>query len=135
MELTEGSTLADRIKQGPIPIDETLRIAKKMKDDQLLLKSSEGLLRTSWSHDGRFLMYTDLEVSTNPKAVLWVLPLEGDKKPVPFLPTQFNEQDGRFSPEGIGSSVRRTNRAATRYMFERSLPTLTGRLLRLGAGC
>jgi eukaryotic-like serine/threonine-protein kinase len=32
MELVEGPTLADRIKQGPIPIDETLRIAKQICD-------------------------------------------------------------------------------------------------------
>src|SRR5271154_755769 len=32
MELVEGPTLADRIKQGPIPIDETLRIAKQISD-------------------------------------------------------------------------------------------------------
>jgi eukaryotic-like serine/threonine-protein kinase len=30
MELVEGPTLADRIKQSPIPIDETLRIAKQI---------------------------------------------------------------------------------------------------------
>jgi len=29
-----------------------------------------------------------------------VLPLEGDRKPVPFLITQFNERQARFSPDG-----------------------------------
>jgi Tol biopolymer transport system component len=32
MELVEGPTLADRIHSGPIPIDETLRIAKQITD-------------------------------------------------------------------------------------------------------
>jgi eukaryotic-like serine/threonine-protein kinase len=31
---------------------------------------------------------------------LWVLPIGGDKKPFPFLRTEFNEEDGRFSPDG-----------------------------------
>src|SRR5512146_2251429 len=32
MELVEGPTLADRIKQGPIPLDESLEIAKQIAD-------------------------------------------------------------------------------------------------------
>src|SRR5262249_26105695 len=31
---------------------------------------------------------------------LWVLPLSGDKKPLPFLKTPFEEYDGQFSPDG-----------------------------------
>jgi Tol biopolymer transport system component len=31
---------------------------------------------------------------------LWVLPLDNDKKPVPFLSTKFNERQARFSPDG-----------------------------------
>ncbi len=31
---------------------------------------------------------------------IWVLPLEGDRKPVPFLATEFNERQARFSPDG-----------------------------------
>jgi hypothetical protein len=29
-----------------------------------------------------------------------VLPLEGDRKPVPVLQTEFNEVNGQFSPDG-----------------------------------
>jgi Tol biopolymer transport system component len=68
------------------------------KDEELLLKSSEDKYPDSWSRDGRFLMYD----AKNPKTKydLWVLPLDGDKKPFPFLRTEFNEEDGQFSPDG-----------------------------------
>jgi serine/threonine protein kinase len=51
-----------------------------------------------WSPDGKFLLFgQDLEKS---KRDLWLLPLEGDRKPVPFLQTPFNETNPRFSPDG-----------------------------------
>jgi hypothetical protein len=31
---------------------------------------------------------------------LWVLPMEGDSKPFPFLITEFSESQGAFSPDG-----------------------------------
>ena len=70
-----------------------------MKDEELLLKSSEDKLPTSWSRDGRFLLYTTSDPKTR-KSGLWVLPLEGDKKPFPFLRTEFNNGSGQFSPVG-----------------------------------
>ena len=68
------------------------------KDEELLLSSSEDKRATSWSRDGRFVLYQ----STNPKTKndIWVLPLEGDRKPVPFLITEFTEGQSRFSPDG-----------------------------------
>ncbi len=67
-------------------------------DEELLLKSSENKVPTSFSHDGRFLLYLSVDPKT--KDDLWVLPLAGDKKPFPFLQTEFNEADGQFSPDG-----------------------------------
>ena len=32
MQLVEGPTFADRIKAGPIPVDEAVRIAKQIAD-------------------------------------------------------------------------------------------------------
>ena len=31
---------------------------------------------------------------------MWLLPLDGDRKPVPYLQTPFNEVAGQFSPNG-----------------------------------
>jgi len=67
-------------------------------DDQLLLKSDENKIPTDWSRDGRFLLYNATASKTGND--LWVLPLEGDRKPIPFLRTEFAEGQGRFSPDG-----------------------------------
>ena len=76
-----------------------LKSASGAGDQQLLLKSTGGeQYATSSSRDGRFLLYTVENPQT--KSDLWVLPLEGDRKPAPFLRTEFNETSGQFSPNG-----------------------------------
>jgi serine/threonine protein kinase len=74
------------------------KLANGAKDEELLLQGGQPAAVTSWSRDGRFLLYSIVDPKT--KADLWVLPLAGDRKPVPFLRTDFNEQDGHFSPDG-----------------------------------
>ncbi len=67
-------------------------------DAEVLVKSNEWTTPSSWSPDGRFLLYVSEGGKTS--GDLWVLPLEGHKKPVPFLRTEFDERQGRFSPDG-----------------------------------
>jgi serine/threonine protein kinase len=50
----------------------------------------------SWSNDGRFLVWAQ---SAGERSDLWVLPLQGDNKPVPFLRTSFNEFRAQISPD------------------------------------
>ncbi len=68
------------------------------KEEQLLLKSTHDKFPTSWSRDGRFLLYSSFE--SNSKSDIWVLPLEGSRKPFPFLETPAIERDAVFSPDG-----------------------------------
>jgi Tol biopolymer transport system component len=63
-----------------------------------LLESSQDKLTNDWSLDGRFLLYHSTDPQTNRD--LWVLPMEGDRKPWVFLKTPFNERFGVFSPDG-----------------------------------
>jgi serine/threonine protein kinase len=51
-----------------------------------------------WSSDGNYIL---LEITNDPKTKndLWILPMTGDRKPIPFLQTEFNEQSGVFSPD------------------------------------
>ncbi len=73
-------------------------------DDELLYESTLDKFPSNWSSDGRFLLYyTAGDPKT--KTDVWVLPLvpngaDGEKKPVPFLQTEFEEQDPQFSPDG-----------------------------------
>ena len=55
-------------------------------------------LPSSWSPDGKLLAFTELDPDTG--GDLWVLPLEGDRKPQPFLKTPFFEGGAMFSPDG-----------------------------------
>jgi len=63
-----------------------------------LLQSPAVMMLSDWSPDGRFILYTDVDREKGTH--LWVLPLEGDRKPFPFLNTRFSERWGQFSPDG-----------------------------------
>ena len=66
--------------------------------EALLLASPETKAATSWSPDGRSLLYSTLSPKTSRD--VWVLPMAGDPKPFPFLNSTFNEGSGAFSPDG-----------------------------------
>ncbi len=66
--------------------------------EEMLLEDSLDKYPTSWSPDGRFILYYTVGATTGTD--LFVLPLFGDRRPFPFLQTQFNEGFGRFSPDG-----------------------------------
>jgi Tol biopolymer transport system component/predicted Ser/Thr protein kinase len=83
-------------RNGPLDLYE--KPADGGRDEELLLKSGEDKGATSWSPDGRFLLYIVNDPKT--KRDVWVLPLEGDQKPVPFLNTEFQERNPHFSPDG-----------------------------------
>jgi Tol biopolymer transport system component len=64
--------------------------------EELLLQSAENKRPNSWSPDGRFILYSNVQNNGD----LMVLPLTGDRKPFPFLSTAFTEMQGVFSPDG-----------------------------------
>jgi Tol biopolymer transport system component/tRNA A-37 threonylcarbamoyl transferase component Bud32 len=66
--------------------------------DQPLLRTDADLNPDDWSRDGRFIFYESF--TTNTRIDLWYLPVDGDRKPVPYLQTEFNEAHARLSPDG-----------------------------------
>lgn len=54
----------------------------------------------SWSPDDKFLIFMTVSNDSSTNTDIWTLPLFGDRKPVPYLQTEFDEYGGRFSPDG-----------------------------------
>jgi len=67
-------------------------------DDELLVQSMDSDMPSAVSPDGRWLVFTRQAMQTGND--LWLLPLEGERKPRPLLVTPFAEARARFSPDG-----------------------------------
>jgi hypothetical protein len=65
--------------------------------EELLIKSAQGKTPTDWSRDGRFLLYQAADPQT--RLDIWVLPVTGDRQPIPILRTPFDERGARFSSD------------------------------------
>jgi Tol biopolymer transport system component len=65
--------------------------------EELLVRSEVGTLLWDWSRDGKFLLYSMPDPKN--RMDLWLLPMQGDHKPEPFLATEFYETEGQFSPD------------------------------------
>src|SRR5262249_13231239 len=73
--------------------------------DELVFQSEEQKSAMDWSRDGRFLIYSvtakGMPNSRESTHDIWFLPLTpGEPKPQPYIKTEFNESQGRFSPDG-----------------------------------
>jgi serine/threonine protein kinase len=66
--------------------------------ERLLYGDGTAKVPTSWSPDGRFLLFYRID----PKAQrdIWVLALDNPPKPYPWLATPSNERFAKFSPDG-----------------------------------
>jgi serine/threonine protein kinase/Tol biopolymer transport system component len=65
--------------------------------EELLLHAGVNALPHDWSRDGKVLVFsqTDQKTATD----LWLLPMDGTSKPMPYLRTPFDETGGVFSPD------------------------------------
>lgn len=66
--------------------------------EEKLIGGEHPRVAQEFSRDGRFLAFSEVHPETGWD--LWVLSLEGDRKPVPFLKTPFAEAQPTFSVDG-----------------------------------
>lgn len=69
--------------------------------EELLLQDDTALVLTDWSRDGKYIVFSRGGITANGEEV-WVLPLEGDRKPFVVVPHSGNSfaNGGTLSPDG-----------------------------------
>ena len=76
--------------------------------------------------DGRFIAYITIDPKT--KADIWLVPIAGDRKPTPFVQTQFNERHARISPDGRWMAYS-SDESGTRNVYVTRFPEGGGKWL------
>ena len=94
-------------------------------NDTSVLESSRNKNPLSFSPDGRFLLYSSRDPKTG--SDLWVLPLEGDRKPIIFANTPFDEVMAQFSPNGLWVAYQ-SNESGRNEIYVRPFTGTCGRV-------
>ena len=102
---------------------DNLEIYRKPTDgtgkEELLLTGGLNNRTLDWSQDGKFIVYETTGSTTGTD--LWLLPLDGDHKPIPYLQTPFNESDAQFSPDGKWMAYA-SNESGQPQVYVQSIP-------------
>jgi Tol biopolymer transport system component len=118
-----GDRIVFRSNRGGTP-DIYVKATSGAGDVTRLLASPQTKTPTDWSRDGRFVLYG---VSDDPKTGydVWVLPLEGDSKPFPFVNAAYEERNAVFSPDSHWVAYQ-SNESGRHEVYVRPFPTSTG---------
>jgi serine/threonine-protein kinase len=94
----DGKRIAYFRNKGPGQYETVWKLADGSGDEEVLTSSKNATLTVeSFSPDGKLLAFTE----SNPEGSdIWVLPLEGERKPQPWLKTKYTEWGAAFSRDG-----------------------------------
>ncbi|MBV9744954.1 MAG: PD40 domain-containing protein [Acidobacteriia bacterium] len=87
--------------------------------ERVVLQPGSARTITDWSRDGRYLLF-------NGSDTLWVLPLEGERKPIPFLRDNFEGVGARLSPDGRWIAFRSRESGRDEIYVESFSPVVDG---------
>jgi eukaryotic-like serine/threonine-protein kinase len=66
---------------------------------ELLTKLDAFGIPEDWSMDGRYISFSQLDFKGY-KSDVWILPMDGSRKPFPYLQTKYFENDSQIAPNG-----------------------------------
>jgi dipeptidyl aminopeptidase/acylaminoacyl peptidase len=95
-------------------------------DEERLHRNTLQSFPQSWSPDGRFIAYDMVDPKTRDD--IWLIPMDGDRKPMPFLQTPFSELHARFSPDGRWMAYC-SNESGRQNVYVTRFPEATGKWL------
>jgi Tol biopolymer transport system component len=76
------------------------RASNGVGPEEILIEEPDADARPiSWSRDGRYITFMRRQVKGPTRGDIWILPLFGDRKPFPFLQSEFEEASAEFSPD------------------------------------
>ena len=129
----DGSRIIFSSERGGAVFNLYQKASNGAGDEEPLFKSNDDKSAQDWSRDGRFLLYS-VSVRGNPASReaahdLWVFPLapdiSSDRGPKPYLQTEFNESQGRFSPDGKFIAYR-SDASGRDEIYVQPFPTASG---------
>jgi Tol biopolymer transport system component len=95
----DGSSLVfDSNRTGAYGIYQ--KLSNGAQKEELVFTDPATKFPSSWSHDGKYVLFDRVDPQHKLKTDVWVLPMFGDHKAFPLISTEFNEQYGEFSPDG-----------------------------------
>ena len=109
--VTEKLTIQRSLGGFPVWSPDSTRIAYRVVNDvvqkrasgigdpEVLLRSPIQTTPTSWSRDGRFILLTSIGAS-NTLLDIDILPMQGERRAIPYLRTPYSESQGTFSSDG-----------------------------------
>jgi eukaryotic-like serine/threonine-protein kinase len=105
-----------------------IKAANGSGQDELLFRTANLKVPTQWSRDGRFIVYQEGDNRRD----IWVLPVESatssapaDRKPIPFLRTEFDELFGQLSPDSHWMAYT-SDKSGRREVYVRPFPPAEG---------
>ena len=102
-------------------------------NEELVLASEVAKYCQSWSPDDKIVLFMTVSNDSSANLDLWTLPLVGERKPVPYLQTEFAESGSRFSSDGKWVAYA-SDESGKNEVYVRPFPGPGGKLLVSASG-